>query len=319
MRLHLAALAIVAVSGIQREPGTATYDAPAYLSELDRVRAAFSAAASAAEAHALAAAVPDRWWVTIGSQVVVVDTRWLDDEAADALASRRPWTSVQRAVDLRLATISSEASAEIAAGGGAARAVLDAVLARPEFARSGTSRWIEAQRDRVAAWLNRMLERLAGAGVSNRRLAVVFAWALGILTLAALTWWLAVTLTRRSGAAVLDLGDAAVARTAAREWARRAREAARAGDLRAAVRYGYLAALSRLGEQGDWALDESRTPREYLSLLRAADPRHPPLRDLTRRFEQIWYGHRPATADDVQQVSAHLESLGCARDSDRAS
>jgi hypothetical protein len=65
-------------------------------------------------------------------------------------------------------------------------------------------------------------------------------------------------------------------------------------------------------------VDDARTPREYLPLLRANDSHRPLLVDLTRRFEHIWYGNRPVQPDDASRVTAHLEELGCLRPGERA-
>jgi hypothetical protein len=46
--------------------------------------------------------------------------------------------------------------------------------------------------------------------------------------------------------------------------------------------------------------------------------RRPVMLDLTQRFEQIWYGNRAASKDDVQCVTAHLETLGCLHAGERA-
>ena len=57
--------------------------------------------------------------------------------------------------------------------------------------------------------------------------------------------------------------------------------------------------------------DDARTPREYLRLLPSGHGRRTILTDMTYRFEQIWYGGRTATADDMQHVIAGLKDLGC--------
>jgi hypothetical protein len=147
---------------------------------------------------------------------------------------------------------------------------------------------------------------------------MVLAWTISVLALIALTVWLVGALTRRSLAASLELGRAPIKRPPAREWALRALAAARSGDMREAVRCAYHAALSRLEEQGIWQVDESRTPREYLRLLRADDPRRTIVTDLTRQFEQVWYGGRAAGAEATAQLTAHLEHLGCLRGHERA-
>ncbi len=49
-----------------------------------------------------------------------------------------------------------------------------------------------------------------------------------------------------------------------------------------------------------WPADRARTPREYLRLLPAADPRLENLTTLTRSFERTWYGGREAGSSRLQ-------------------
>ena len=217
-----------------------------------------------------------------------------------------------------IAPLDADASRDDAAYAAEIDAVLRDVLARREFQRDASSAWLESLRKRVGEWLMGVLRRLMGSGLGSRAAAVGFAWAASLLALFALAWWLVGMLTRRSRAASLGLGTMAAPRAAAREWAQRAMAATRAGDLREAVRCGYRAALCRLEEQGLWSVAESRTPREYVRLVPAGDPRFPVMSELTRQFEQIWYGRRIATDDDARLLAAHLERLGCLRGPDRA-
>jgi hypothetical protein len=39
--------------------------------------------------------------------------------------------------------------------------------------------------------------------------------------------------------------------------------------------------------------------------------RHPLVADVTRRFEEIWFGARRATADDRDAALARLREMGC--------
>jgi hypothetical protein len=107
-------------------------------------------------------------------------------------------------------------------------------------------------------------------------------------------------------------------RPRAHDLALRALAHARAGDVREAVRVAYHAALIRVEEQGTWRLDDTRTPREYVRMLPAGDTRQAPLVDMTRRFEQIWYGNRAAGDEDAASVASDLEVLGCLRPGERA-
>jgi hypothetical protein len=316
LRPYLLAAFVLALPPIQ--PARATLDVPAYLVELDRVRTAIDRAATPDEVRAVAEALPDRWWVTADGQVVVVEMRWLDDAVESSAQNAPPWTAAREHIGRRLTTMREIAAARGDAAEVAPGKALEAILARPEFQRSPTSRWLEEQRARLGNWLSQLFNRLTGSGLGGRALAITLAWILSIVALVLLVAWFVTMLTRRTRAAALDLATAAPRREPARDWAMRALAAARAGDFREAVRCAYHAALSRLDEQGVWTVDDARTPREYLRLLRADDPRHPAVRDLTRQFEQVWYGHRTPTMDDAQTLSVHLEHLGCVHASERA-
>jgi hypothetical protein len=172
--------------------------------------------------------------------------------------------------------------------------------------------------ERIGRWLEDLWARLGGGRSAGRTTALVFAWAAGIAALVGLGFWLARTLASQPRGGPLDLGAGPGARLRARDLALKALFEARSGDVRAAVRSAYHAALIRLEEEGVWRVDEARTPREYLPMLRTSDRRHAPLLELTRRFEHVWYGNRATAADDTERLSAHLETLGCLRPGERA-
>ncbi|MEO8435588.1 MAG: DUF4129 domain-containing protein [Pyrinomonadaceae bacterium] len=70
---------------------------------------------------------------------------------------------------------------------------------------------------------------------------------------------------------------------------------ARAGDLRAAIRKGYIALLCELGDRKIIRLAQYKTNRDYLSAVRQIAPLHDEMRKLTNSFESHWYGFAPAT------------------------
>jgi Domain of unknown function (DUF4129) len=312
---HLAVAALLALAA-QPARGSSTLDRAGYVAELNRVAAEVSSS-TAEQAAATAAGVPDRWIVDLGGQVVTVDMTWLDAEVTAGTANRDRWLAIRDGIRRRLTTLRDDASESDIADEQKPDAALESVLARPEFQRSATSGWLERQRRQLGAWILDKLNAITGSRIGSRAFAIALAWTASLLALGVLSLWLVRALTSRSRATELDLG-VAVRRAPAREWALRALAAARDGNMREAVRCAYHAAINRLDEEGTWTVDESRTPREYLRLVAAGDPRHSALSELTRQFEQIWYGHRPGTADDAQRVAAHLERLGCVRASDRA-
>jgi hypothetical protein len=94
-------------------------------------------------------------------------------------------------------------------------------------------------------------------------------------------------------------------------WLAEARENAAKQDWRNAIHLAYWAAISFLESGGAWKPNRARTPREYLRLLSTRNPSHPPLSNLTKKFEVIWYGDRPALQQDFEDSLGQLEKLGC--------
>jgi hypothetical protein len=73
---------------------------------------------------------------------------------------------------------------------------------------------------------------------------------------------------------------------------------ARAGDLRAAIRKGYIAFLCELGDRKVLRLERANTNRDYLYAVREREKLHENMRALTDSFERHWYGDLPAALDD---------------------
>jgi hypothetical protein len=291
-------------------------------SHLEALGVEIAAIGRAADAPALAARIPESWRVVEGDERVDVSARWLIAALVAAPAKPEVWPATRAALLRRLEGVAHEAGsagdASRARSRAQARAEVEAILASGEFQQSAASRWREQIQERVGKWFEDLLGRFGAGRGAARGTALVFAWAAAIAALIGLGYWLARTIAEHPRGAALDLGSGALARPRARDLALRALAAARLGQTRDAVRCAYNAALVRLEEQGVWRIDDARTPREYLPMLPAADSRHPVMLDLTRRFEQIWYGNRAAADDDARRVTDHLETLGCLRPGERA-
>jgi len=96
-----------------------------------------------------------------------------------------------------------------------------------------------------------------------------------------------------------------------RAWLGEARNSAEKQDWRNAIHLAYWAGISFLESGGAWKPNRARTPREYLRLLSTRNSNYPSLSALTRKFEIVWYGDRPAGQQDFQETLAQLEKLGC--------
>lgn len=78
-------------------------------------------------------------------------------------------------------------------------------------------------------------------------------------------------------------------------WASLADQLAAQGQFREAIRHLYLALLSRLHRDGAIDYDPTCSNWEYLSAFKGPSDQKPPFRELTRRFDFVWYGNLDAS------------------------
>ncbi len=96
---------------------------------------------------------------------------------------------------------------------------------------------------------------------------------------------------------------------AADDWARMAEENAAAGAWREAVHCLYWAAIVLLESRRAWRHNPTRTPREYVRLLKPGSAQQQGLRGLTQSLERSWYGQRETTAEDYQRAQGCFRQL----------
>jgi hypothetical protein len=86
---------------------------------------------------------------------------------------------------------------------------------------------------------------------------------------------------------------------------------ARRGDLRAAIRKGYIALLVELGERKVLHLAEHKTNRDYLSAVYENRSLYGNVKQLTESFERHWYGLAQASENDWRAFrTAYERTLG---------
>lgn len=78
-------------------------------------------------------------------------------------------------------------------------------------------------------------------------------------------------------------------------WASLADQLAAQGQFREAIRHLYLALLSRLHRDGAIDYDPTCSNWEYLATFKGPGEQKPPFRELTRRFDFVWYGNLDAS------------------------
>lgn len=80
---------------------------------------------------------------------------------------------------------------------------------------------------------------------------------------------------------------------------------ARAGDIRGAIRKGYIALLCELHDRRLVRLEQHKTNRDYLLAVETHRPLYDEMKPMTMSFERHWYGLLPAHENDWQAFRAH--------------
>lgn len=195
-----------------------------------------------------------------------------------------------------------------------ARTIANRVLARSEFRAAEGPSWLDRQVARVQDWISRLFMGMMGIGSRNAWLAPAVEWSCFLLAAGGLLFFVRRNLQRQSLRIALGEGAAAARRTDrdAADWARLAEERAAAGDWREAIHCLYWAAIAALEARRAWRFNPTRTPREYLRLLRPGSEAERGLNALTQIFERIWYGQGEATEDEFRAAQASFAAIQAA-------
>jgi Domain of unknown function (DUF4129) len=219
-----------------------------------------------------------------------------------------------QAAETRLAIDLAQANASISsnASHAAERATMAQVLAGRDFRDLDEPSVRDSMLERVNNWLNHIVEQMTSLRARSAWVGRLLVWGFILAVCVALVFAL-LQLERRWRVRMVP-ADLVVASTApsARNWQLwldDARHAASSGLWREAIHFVYWAAIARLEARRLWPADRARTPREYLALLVAGDPRHAHLLSLTRSFERTWYGGRAAVESDYRDAEALATSL----------
>ncbi|HKY31664.1 MAG TPA: DUF4129 domain-containing protein [Candidatus Polarisedimenticolia bacterium] len=253
--------------------------------------------------------LPESWSVIVGDGRITVNRRAIDQTLR--AIEKSPETDA-RWWDLMvlLETMAGEgraAMAPVAPRDDDASRRLQEILSRRQFRGLSEPGPIQRLFEKITAWIHRMLEPLGGASETPLQI-------LGWILLAGFVVFAMVCVLRVArGRVPRSLGTVAPEKPMPNDWsswAADAAAAARLGRYRDAVRCAYWAAILKLGVEGILDLRQERTHREYLRALPAGHPLGSDLREMTRSFERIWYGGRPATEEDLAGLLTHLRSTG---------
>ncbi len=325
----LFALVIVHASAVRAAPlaqsssAESPYDAQSFAQELTRLKAELDSAGKSTEAlRAYRESLPKLWSVDAAGRHFNVPTNLLASRIA--AAERQPDLRQQQLNEAReyLDALASEAaslSAQPSTSTDAARAKLDAILARSEFVHVQQQSWWQKIRERINEILFNALMRIFRGLGGQKSLGYVLLW-LGVCAAAVLiAWWIFQRWFRVARMEELAVQAGAVPSRSWQEWVFAAREASGRGDNRTAIHCAYCAGIARLQEMGALSPDRSKTPREYLRALAKSKPIQPEtvtsrqqaLSLLTSRMEKTWYGYHAATQTDFRESLDQLETLGC--------
>ena len=145
-------------------------------------------------------------------------------------------------------------------------------------------------------------------------LAPLIEWSCFLLAAGGLVYFIRRSLARQALRIALGENAAAAQRNGrdTTDWARLAEERAAGGDWREAIHCLYWAVITSLEVRRAWRFNPTRTPREYVRLLSPHSPAQRALRDLTRSFERVWYGHGEATEAEFRSAQSNLAAIAAA-------
>jgi|SRR5450432_314327 hypothetical protein len=282
-----------------------------YESELDRIARSLKHPEQIAQ---LRKSLPQSWPVRVEDQSIQVPTDWLASGLKELEAQPAKSASVSRELTSRLVAM-RQAAASLQDPANppnldAAHTQLDKILSTREFGSAqGPSSW-DLWKARVARWVGEQIYNLLRRLHLGAKAGNTLAWIIIGVAFLALCYWVWRTLSPKNRKRETP-AHVAMPSDDPRQWAKDALAAADRGDYREAVHCAYWAAVVHLESLGVLKRDRARTPRESLSLLAPHPTEQNLLREFTRRFELIWYGYRPASANDWSEALSNLEKIGC--------
>ena len=254
--------------------------------------------------------IPPVWRIQTPQRTFEISSEWLRRDLNDLQTKddqRVRDRMVQRLDFLRAEAASFEAPGADISG---KRALLNSILARPEFQGIHGPDWFDRAKQRVGELLIRLLGRLFQSSAIPTISNILVYGLIGLAVLA-LAYWMYRAILNSTQLETILPGSTLISSKEWTLWMAEAQAAASAGEWRNAIHLAYWCGISFLEARGMWRPDGARTPREYLRLLPSASEYRLTLVDLTRSFELVWYGTQEADSQAFARTMAQLEELGC--------
>jgi hypothetical protein len=307
--------ATVTSSSSTQAPSADTYDIASFSNELRHLDVALDGDLSQKDFADLQRSLPSVWQVVTPERTYPISTSPLR-----VLLRKDKTGTAQAWLENLRAAVDSYAGAPPSYGDSQER--LKKILSDPRFGAVRPPGAWELMRQRIVAWLERMLGKLFG-GIARHPLgAEILFWILLVAGVGFVAMLVYRFFIRRDAMNELKPSASPITLRSWQEWVRSAREAAARGDYREAIHCAYWAGITRLQDAGALPRDRAKTPREYLRALAA--PRDEaanfhekfkePLGKLTNQFERAWYANRGARSEDFTDTLHQLEALGCPLD-----
>jgi Domain of unknown function (DUF4129) len=266
-------------------------------------------------AGAVIRAIPDQVTVNTGTSTVTVNYHPLKDDLAEYSRTEIKLQPQRlREITNYVARLEEDAAAydKLSPEASDAQSTIHDILSRREFKNVHGPGMKETLLARFYRWLDRVFDRVHIGRTGAFSLFQFLLYALVAIALIVLVFWTMNRLRRkREEAPAREIVPFSPSARSWRAWLAEARQHADRQDWRRAIHLTYWAAISFLEAGGAWKPNRARTPREYLGLLTRRHPGYAPLSTLTRKFEVVWYGDRPALRQDFEELLGCLEKLGC--------
>jgi hypothetical protein len=248
---------------------------------------------------------------------VVVCTLWITAGTAIATSQKlaqapQPAAPVQASSNANTGPVSTQEFAR-------AHAAAQRILAEAEFQRTPPTLWdiIKQKIGEVLIGLFMGIDRVTS---ESPWLGKALEWTLFVAAAVGLLVWGLRTVQRQR--LRVALGGEPI-RTAQRsrerdDWWRVAEVEAAKGAWREAIHALYWAAIMHLESRRAWRHNPSRTPREYVRLLKPGSTEQHELRGLTGVLEKSWYGQQAVREEEYREARNSFERLAAGAESSPA-